>query len=682
MEQHRKMRLAWMLFALVCALGLWLCRSTMLDLPAGRMACGLVLIHLLPGSALARRLRPIRLLEALVFGLALSPLLVTLFVYLASGLLGLSPGAAIGAGAVALLLLLALPERAGTGQARPFPWTMLLPMAAGLLLLGATTAHYLSGPSNMLIHHGLYHTSGINQVMAGLLPPDHIHLTWAASDYQWPAWIVPAVSSLAMEVSPPLSATISRFLVFLGLLGMGTLTARHLGQPRAGRVFSGLLVILGMNLLGGLNVLWRAALNPEVRRALFGGAYHPGLYLFFTPDAMADHLRSRTASIIIKLANFSFILPGYLAILVAMFGAVRLFQGRSREGWPLLFLGTAAALLIHPVLGVMLALPLPLALLLTQFFRPPGERFPLTRLAGAALAMGLAALPALPYLLPAMGAAGGGDVGARVDSDIALAMAWLYLPLLPLAVPPAVRAFRQRDPGGVFIVLSALVFAVFILVQQVKCDWYHLYLLAIPLGLLAGGQLGRWYERLPNRGLRVGMAGAVVLLVLLGPLLRLQAYSQGRRADATRYDYATSRLLDLSGREGDLARACRWVRVETEPNAVLVEAPKKKNREELASLTGRRVLVGQEVPASPRWRHGNAPPEDARALARRLLEPGSDKTTALEWLAGQPDPVYLFIASRNTAAEAALAAEYGGMGQAVRLELDLPSLKIYRVLPR
>jgi len=676
------MRRPWLFLALICTVVLWLCRIGVMDVPTGRVVCGVILLHLLPGLAVARRLRRNDPLEALVFGLALSPLLVTVLGYLLAGLLGLPPWAAIGGGGLVLAVLLALPDGGGTAERTPVEWSAALPLGAGFVLLAVTTVHYLSGPSNMLIHHGLYHTSGINQVMAGLLPPDHIHLTWAASDYQWPSWIGPAFSSLVMEISPPLSAAISRFLTFLGLLGTGWLMARDLGQRSAGRTFSGLLVILGMNLFGGVLYLWRAALTPEVRRALLGGTYHPGLYLLFTPDAMADHLRTRTASIIIKLANFSFLIPGYLAVLVAMLGAVRLIRGRAREGWLLLFLGTAAALLIHPVLAVVLALPVPLALLLAQLFRPTGERFPLARLAGAALALGLAALPVLPYLLPAMAAAGGQGVSIRVESDITLALAWLYFPLLLAALPAAVRAFRQRDRGNIFIALSAALFALFILVQQVKCDWYHLYLVAIPLGLLAGDQLGRWYHRLPGRALRLGMAAALGLLILLGPLLRLQAYFQSRRPDADRYSYAASHLLTLRDRESDLARACRWIRQETAPQAVLVETPQKKNREELASLTGRRVLVGREAPSAPRWREGNGPPDNALTLTQRLFEPGSDKATGLRWLACRPDPVYLFIASRGPADPADLTAEYDTLDHAVRLELDLPGVKIYRVLPR
>ncbi len=63
--------------------------------------------------------------------------------------------------------------------ARSFGWFWLRPgllSAAGLLLVLLTAAHYLQGPSNMLNIHGLFHSTGINQIMAGLIPPDNTHL--------------------------------------------------------------------------------------------------------------------------------------------------------------------------------------------------------------------------------------------------------------------------------------------------------------------------------------------------------------------------------------------------------------------------------------------------------------------------------------------------------------------------
>lgn len=262
--------------------------------------------------------------------------------------------------------------------------------------------------------------------------------------HQWPAWIIPALSSMLMDISPPLPAAFSRFSTLIGLLGVGYL---------------------------------------------------------------------------------------------------------------LIFLGTATALLVHPILAVILALPMPLALLLAQFFRRQGVCFPLARLSGVALCLAIAALPALPYLLPGMESAGSGGVTARVESGITLALVWLYFPLGLVALPAAIRAFRERDRQNVFIVLLALTTALFLLTQRVKCDWYHLYLMSIPLG-------------------------------------------------------------------------------------------------------------------------------EALELTTRLLAPGSDISGALDTLAALPEPVYLFLYWGDMRKSLPLlAAEYDALPGHVRLELDLPAVKIYRVLP-
>lgn len=677
-------RQPWFFLGLTCAAGLLLFRTAVTDFESGRLVCGLVLLHFLPGTAVALLCRRRDLLETVVFGLALSPLVVTLLVYTFAYLLHLPLPAAIGVAGLVLAAILGWPLRKDDPVVTaPFEWAAAAPLGVGLLLILLTAAHYLHMPSQMLNLHGLFHSTGSNQIMAGLIPPDNPHLYGTPSGYQWPAWIASAVSSTLMEISVPLAAAYSRFLTFTGLMGLGYLLARDLGQKPAGRTFSGLLAVLGMNLFGGLLYLYRLSLSPELRQVVLTGAYHPGLRLLLTPESMASHLRPRTCSIILKLVKFSFIIPGYVAVMIAIFGVVRVFRGKKREGYLMIFLGTATALLIHPVLAVALALPMPLALGLSRLFKRREERFPLVPLFGVALCLGLAALWALPCLLPGIEAAGGGNVTARVDSGITLALVWLYFPLGLAAAPAAFRAFRERDRQNIFIVLLAVTNALFILVQRVKCDWYHLYLISIPLGLLAGGQLGHWFHRLSGKAWRAAFATALGLLVLLGPCLSFNVYHGTRRPDVDRYCFTGSPTITLQARDKDLARAYAWIRQETAPKAVLVEKPKKRNYEELSALTGRRIYTGQQTPHTP-WPKGKRNPlEDALELVAQLLEPGSDKNKALGQLAGLPDPVYLFLTRQDTGGTfPLLAGEYDTLPELVRLDLDLPTVKVYRVLPR
>ncbi len=643
----------------------------------------MILLHFLPGVAVAVTFRRPDSLETIVCGLALSPLVVTLLIYLFSNLLRLPLPMGIGVSGLILTIALGWPRRREKqAAATPFEWPAAAPLGAGLLLVLITTVYYLQGPSHMLNIHGLFHSTGINQVMAGLIPPDNTHLYGVASGYQWPAWIVPAVSSALMNISPPLAATLSRFLTFIGLLGVGYLLARDLGQVPAGRAFSGLLAFLGMNLCGGLLYIFHLATSAELRQVVLTGAYHPGLQLLLTPESMSEHLRVRTGSIIIKLVNFSFIIPGYVAVMIAILGALRVIRGKVREGYLLILLGTATALLVHPVLAVVLALPMPLALLLAQLFKRSEERFPLARLFGVAVCLGLAALPALPYLLPGMESAGSGGVTSRVETQITLALVWLYFPLGLTAAPAAVRAFRERDRQNIFIVLLAVTTALFLLTQQVKCDWYHLYLMSIPLGLLAGGQLGRWLQWLPGKTARTVFATVLGLLILLGPFLRLNAFYRIRRPDVNRYCFSGSPLITLQDRDSDLARAYGWIRQETAAEAVLVEKPKKRNYEELSALTGRRIYVGERTSHTPRPNGEWDPLGDALDVAHCLLEPGKNKPEALRLLSGLPDPVYLFLQQRDMKGLLPiLTAEYAALPEHVRLELDLPTVKVYRVLP-
>jgi len=438
-----------------------------------------------------------------------------------------------------------------------------------------------------------------------------------------------------------------------------------------------------MNLFGGLLYLLRLTTSPDLLRVVYTWSYHPGLQLFLTHEWMDLHLRHRTGSIIINLVKFSFVIPGYAAVMVAVLGAIRIFRGRVRGGSVLIFFGAVTALLVHPILAVILALPLPLALVLAWLIRRRGERLPLSGLIGMVLGLGLAALPALPYLLEGMHTVGRGGVAFRIEAGITLALFWLYLPLIPLAIPATVRAFRERNREGVFLSLLAVSIALFVLVQQVKCDWYHLYLIAIPLGLLAGDQLGRWFHGLRSRSWRTTLAAALGLLVLLGPLLRLHGFTVSRRADEGRYRFSGAPTLTLRDRDSDMARAYDWIRRKTPQHAVLVERPKKRNFEELSACTGRRIYVGKPTPHTPAPPVGEGNPMYWVLKRVRLLrQPGADKRKALEKLAGLPDPLYLFLSRADNGERfSLLVEEYATLAEYLHLELDLPSVKIYRVRP-
>lgn len=669
----------WLIAGLACLAGVLFFHFAT-DSPAGRMACGAALLCFLPGAAAGLLQRGADRTEIVILGLALSPLVLTLLVYIPGLLLRLPLAWCLAAAGLALAAaFIVAARRPGTDGRGAFEHRALIAPALGLLPVLFTVAVYVQQPEAMLNIHGLEHTAGINQVAAGLIPPDNAHLYGHPPAYQWPAHIAPAVGALVMGVSPPLAAAIQRLITFVGLFGLAWLLARDLGQKPAARIYSALLAVLGMNLLGSLHYTWELVHSPEIRQALLTGAYHPELQRLLTPGWFADHLRPRTASLTVKLINFSFILPGYAAVMTAVLGTVRVLRGRRASGFALLFLGTLCALLIHPVLAVIPALPLPLAFFAARWAGP--GRKPLAGLLTVPACLALAALPALPYLLPAMQSFGGKDVETRLGGSIIPATIWLYLPLLAAAAIPAWRAVRRRDPAGIFTAALAGAILLLLLVGRVTCEWYHAYLLAIPLGLLAGDVLGRLHRPPGRRLLRRTLPPALALLVLAGPLLYIHAQARLRRPHADRYRFAASTSLVLRDEETDLARAYRWVRENTGPRTVLVERPARRNGEELAAVTGRRAYVGEPSNHSPRARAGDDPMGRALRLVERLLTPGADKTEALEHLSALPDPVCIFLASggyRRTLER--LAAEYDGLSDRVRLELDLETVKVYRVL--
>jgi len=671
-------RYHWLIAGLACLAGLLL--SHALESPTGRMVCGAALLCFLPGAAAALLQRNADRTEIAILGLALSPLVLTLLVYVPGQLLRLPLAWCLAAAGLAIIAALSVAARRSPAAGRgAFDRAALIAPALGLLPLLVTIAYYVQQPEAMLNIHGLEHTAGINQIAAGLIPPDNTHLYGHPPAYQWPAHIAPAVASLAMGVSPPLAAAIQRLLTFAGLFGLAWLLARDLGQKPAARIYSALLAVLGMNLLGSLHYLQELAFSPEIRQALFSGAYHPEIQQLLTPGWFADHLRPRTASLAVKLINISFILPGYAAVMTAVLGTARVLRGRRASGFALLFLGTLCALLIHPVLAVIPALPLPLAFFAATWAEPGRKR--LAGILAVPACLALAALPALPYLLPAMQSFGGEGVAARLWGSIIPATTWLYLPLLAAAAIPTWKAVRRRDPLGVFTAALAGAIILLLLMGRVTCEWYHAYLLAIPLGLLAGDLLGHLHARPGRRLLRPALALVTGLLVLAGPLLFIHAQSRVKRPNADRYRFAVSRLLELRETESDLARAYQWVRNNTAQRAVLMERPARRNDEELAAVSGRRVYVGEPSNHSPRARAGDDPMGRALRLAERLLTPGADKAPALEHLAALPDPAYLFLDfGRDRETLERLAAEYDALPELVRCELDLETVKVYRVL--
>ncbi len=670
---------SWVVAALLAAA--LLCFTPGGGLPG--LAAGWLLLYLLPGVATCLLLdRRAGLFQQVALGAALSPAVVTVALYLLAGLLRLPFTLSLlitGLVFAGLLLFTCLRRGSVAVPRMNLPGTLVF--VAALLFACLVAAYFAGRPVSLVDPHGLFHTAIIHQVMNGIIPPHNIHLYGAPTAYQWPCYLLPAAASLVTGASPPVTAALLRLSTFLSIFGMGYLLARQLGQGRAGRALSGLFAALGMNLLAGVHYLAMSLASPELRYALLHGRYHVRQLSLFSPGVIPEYLQVRTSTLTLKLVNFSFILPGYVAVMVALFGVLLVLQGRGRKGYPLAFLGTLGALLIHPLLAAVLAIPLPLALLLLLLRRhgqPPLTR---GRVLGLLGVLAVAGLAALPYLVPEMRTSGDTGISTGFSFGILLALLWVYAPLGLLA-GMRVRGASPLSLSELLLLLLAVLNAVFITVQQLKCEWYMLYLTAVPLGLLAGDAAGRWYERVSRPWVRLAALTLLILLAFSGPLLRLHYTSLVRLDFENRYRVLGGPMVRLRNGEGELARAYQWIRENTGPGDLLVEWPREHSREELAALTGRRVYVGRASVHTP-------PPDDPRmsaalAVAETLFDPAqTDKEAVLRQLSTLPETTYIVVSRQSLRRRfLPLTRIFTGYPHYLEPCLDLPEVKVYRVLNR
>lgn len=647
-----------------------------------RMAATWLILYLLPGLVLCSLLDPLTdLFEQIVFGMAVSPAVVSVVLYLTAGLMGLPLiwSLVISGLVFAGLTIFAFLRRDSIAVPRPtVPGTMVF--AAAGVFAGLVVWYYLKWPGTLIGPHGLFHTAIIHQVMNGIIPPHNIHLYGAPTAYQWPCYLLPAVSSLLSGSSPPVTAAMLRVTTFLGIFGMGYLIARQLGRGAAGRALSGVFSVLGMNLFGGVHYLARSLAVPELRFALFHGENHPQLSTLFAPGLLPVHIQVRTSTLILKLLNFSYILPGFASVMVVLLGFILVLQGRGRKGYPLVVVGALGALLIHPLMAAVIAVPLPLALFLVRLInRGDQPEYSWKRIFAITGCLAVAGLAALPYLVPEMKSSGGDDISTGVSYEILLTLLWTYVPLALIA---AIRFPRTRRPvpgTEKLLILFTLLIAASITIHQLKCWWYMLYLVTIPLGLLAGEAAGRWYDWISQRWLQWGLCLLLILLAFSGPLLQLHHATLAHQDYDGDYQVFGGPMIRLSDEESDLAGAYAWIREHTDLKDVLVEWPRGHSREELAALTGRRVYVGKP------GRH--APPADdprmseALAVAEELLDPElPDKSHALQHLAAIPGTVYLILTRESVEWKfPSLVRIYDEYPHRLELCLDLPEAKIYRV---
>ncbi|MCP4667730.1 MAG: hypothetical protein GY849_15345 [Deltaproteobacteria bacterium] len=669
----------WLVAALLASIALTLSPGASLL----RLAAGWLLLYLLPGLTLCCLLdRRADLLEQVILGMAASPAVVSVVLYLTAGLMKLPIFVSlIIAGLIFTgLILFTFLRRDSISVPRPnLPGTMVF-LAAGIFA-GLVICYYLKWPSSLISYHGLFHTATIHQVMNGIIPPHNVHLYGAPASYQWPCYLLPATTCLLTGASPPVVAAILRVSTFLGIFGMGYLMARHLGHSAAGRALSGLFSALGMSLLSGVHYLVSSLTLPELRYALFHGQYNPQLKTLFSPGILPVHIQVHTSTLVQKLINFSFIFPGFISVMIALLGFILVLQGKGRKGYALAGIGTLGALLIHPVMAAVLAAPLPLALILLRLInRSEQSVLSWRRVFALTGCFAVAGLAALPYLVPAM-ASGGRGIATGISLKVVLALLWAYSPLGLLAAIRIPRRSRPVSAAEKLLFLFAFLIALFITIHQLRCWWYMLYLITIPLGLLAGDAAGRWYDWITRHWMRWGLCLVLIFLAFSGPLLWLNCSTLSQLEYTKAYQVFGGAMIELSEENSDLATTYRWIRENTQPEDVLVEWPRDHSREELAALSGRRVYVGKPSNHTPPA--GDPRMSSALALVTGLLDPTlSEKGAALDRLAALPDTAYLVLTRKSVGWRfPPLARIYAEYPERLELCLDLPEAKVYRILP-
>ena len=625
-----------------------------------------------PGLILARRLGTRDAAQAALLGLCLSP-------FLAGGaatLLRLAGLGAVGAARataalVAALCAVELAQVFRGSSTPPGPRTAppalnggakrgdaVVPLALAALAAAAVALVFAANPALAPRSDGAFHAAITEAVARGALPPEDpffagLRLAYPWGPHVWAAlWLALAPG---LPVWAPLIAANAAAAAAVAL-GAARVAAR-LGGRRGAEVAAAGIAFFAATPLAWLGVVGRAVAG-EVR----GGAEVERLLAHGVDRALsAMSVGLLHPSLVIPLDKFVVLTPFSLALALGVLLSLALADGIERPGAaPALTvaLTIAAALFIHPLAGLALAVAALAGLLCAAGGAGPTGRAPLL-LAPALVPPILALAPYLravasgrsgaPLALAIPSAALEGLVSLALAGAIVIPGAWLAL-ARGAATPPVRRAL-----AGMLVVLA--VAAVVLKLPGENQSKFVNLLVAIASGPAAVG----WALALRGRSLAARVAFAALLAFAVLPTIGFYARACAREgADSADVDTPVPAVRDMLVALDATAPA----------DAIVVDATAPADHASrgargaipAAPRLGRRSLLWGGEAMAAKWGY---PPAAlaARAAAAENLGAGGTITPATDsLLASLARPV--FVIARAAGPFAFTAARYRALARA------------------
>lgn len=530
-----------------------------------------LLLAVIPGVAVSLWLRPVgATLAALTLFSAFSHVLLVTPVYLLA-LTGMPITRAIPLTALLLIsasLTVLWRQRTlwrPTWRAWPFPLLLLfLPMLSVRAWFGG---------------HGFWHGVVVEQLLAGVFPPENPGFAGSPHHYPWMLHLWYASLTAFSGVHYAAFKVLAMVHLLAVTLALCLETARHWGFSRRAGVAACGLMLGSFNIGALIQLLPALASWTTSSRGFFGAFQHHVAHTGDIPLLSLTQWLGRVRvfdhgwSTLAKFYNVNGMVHGVVFTLLTLWGLQRALEDeRDPLAWSMFFLALLGLGLFYPVYG-----PLTLAIALVGMAARGLTTgvWPTPRQWGRGLGLGLVvgALIA-PYFLT-MGRTVGTTATPVIQFAPALSSLWLagvgafwpLLPLLPLALLRAPLAPALWLESGI---ATTLFFAVCFPLFGGSESYKYLYITGfflswrlLPLWFAAHGAAPpRW------RGRR--LVGVLVAVLASGPiLLTLAGWSLSAMARDQRLHVSGQRLLY----HGDAGAAWQWLAEHGEAGSALSHPP-------------------------------------------------------------------------------------------------------------
>jgi hypothetical protein len=619
-------------------------------------------LALLPaGCAVARHLgRGMRPTERFLIGLALAPLALgapALALALGTGMpvgtcFWLAELLAITAALWPLGLRRApadaepLPERG-----RGFPAVAALGTAVGLAVLVAIPP--MVNPYVRTWSDAWFHSAIVLEIARNGVPPGDPYFGGIPLYYFWFPHFVLALVTRGSAVSPfHAQAMMNVWAGTVMALSAAHLAYRLFGRPAAG--WAGAVAVLGLNPLGWLFCLAKGLTGENQGLAVIAGNLAG---MNGAAGSLAWGFPWLHASMLNRLWSGTPQTPALALALALAWSLARGIERPALTGWLRSGALAMAALLFHPLVGLMAAAACGAGLLLASL---PRER----RGAAAAslVTLALAGAAFLPYLraTTAPGTGGVARLGLYTPNVWSLALAigpwWLVS-------APAWRAAWKHGPSGRFVIGALggailLSLALLLPVMNTEKCFYLVWLLLAPLA--AGGGMA-WAARFPRPALARRALFTALLLPSSAAFVAGVAMEHRSAGVLVRGEGPSTDSLPLETREE--SQAHRFLRSQTPSDAVVIDSPRPTVNEPLPVLAERRAFGGPLDVYLTIYQRGRGAPVSSeqqalldeflvrRAIQRALFEARALTEAERRYLANFELPLYLMLRRPELAAE-------------------------------